>query len=414
MIGKGAIDAVIVPLDNPTRDGKGSRAIAESLRHDAPRAANRQVGIDRNSGVSMSTKAILIAIISILICSCSTERERPVGLQFRHYSDASRRSWTANAPRPLETVLWYPAKPGTKESSHTVAIFRTGLYAIGAAFPEGDKKYPLILISHGTGGSAFSLAWLAESLARDGYIVAAVNHHGNTGAEPKYLIQGFTLWWERPRDIRAVLDELLADPALRDRIDPSRIGVAGFSLGGYTALSVVGARLDIAKWGNDPEMWERGTRGSLPPEAAFSMEEAKRLIVSDGSVIESIRHADDSYADERVKAAFVIAPPLGQLLSGDSLARIGVPVKIVVGSRDDQATPEENAIPIAGKIPGAELATVEGAGHYVFLCEGSFQGKLVDRVHLVDPTGVDRTKIHARVGTEACEFFDERLGTARP
>jgi len=36
-------------------------------------------------------------------------------------------------------------------------------------FPDGDRKYPLVLLSHGTGGSAFSLAWLAEALARKGY-----------------------------------------------------------------------------------------------------------------------------------------------------------------------------------------------------------------------------------------------------
>lgn len=362
----------------------------------------------------MNSKLIFLVLISILASACVVERDKPVGLRFCHYSDASRRSWSTSGPRPLETVLWYPAKKGTKESSHTVSIFKTGVYAKDAAFPDGDRKYPLILLSHGTGGSVFSIAWLAEALARDGYIVAAVNHHGNTGAEPKYLLQGFLLWWERPQDIRVVLDRLLEDETLRDKIDRERIGVAGFSLGGYTALSVVGARLEVGKWGNDPASWERGMLGRLPPEASFSMEDAKRLISSDDSVIESIKHADDSYLDERIKAAFVIAPPLVPFLNGDSLGKIGVPVKIVVGSRDDQAVPKENAIPVAGRIPGAELAIVEGAGHYTFLCEGSFKGKLVDSMHLADPSGVDRAKIHERVGNEACEFFDKSMGKARP
>jgi predicted dienelactone hydrolase len=359
-------------------------------------------------------KLIFLVLFPLLASACAVERDRPVGLRFCHYSDASRRSWSTSGPRPLETLLWYPAKKGTKVNSHTVAIFRTGAYAVDAAFPEGDRKYPLILLSHGTGGSAFSLAWLAEALAREGYIVAALNHHGNTGAEPKYLLQGFILWWERPQDIRAVLDRLLEDETLRDRIDRKRIGVAGFSLGGYTALSAVGARLAIGKWGNDPASWERGTLGRLPPEASFSMVDAKRMIGSDDSFIQSIRRADDSYLDDRIKAAFVIAPPLGPLLNADSLSKIGVPVKIIVGSRDDQAVPEENAIPIADHIPGAELEIVEGAGHYVFLCEGSFMGMLADRTHLVDPSGVDRAKIHERVGNEACEFFDRSLSVEYP
>ena len=367
------------------------------------------------SGDAVKGKLIILAFIPILLASaCAVERDRPVGLQFRHYSDPSRRSWSASGPRPLETLLWYPAKAGTKESSHTVAIFKTGVYAVDAAFPDGDRKYPLVLLSHGTGGSAFSLAWLAEALAREGYIVAALNHHGNTGAEPKYLLQGFLLWWERPRDIKAVLDRLLDDESLRDRIDRERIGVAGFSLGGYTALSAVGARLAIGKWGNDPASWERGSFGRLPPEASFSMEDAKRMIGSEGSVIESIKRADDGYLDERIKAAFVIAPPLGPLLNGESLGKIGVPVKIVVGSRDDQAGPEENAIPFAGRIPGAELEILEGAGHFVFLCEGTLMGKLVDGRHLVDERGVDRAKIHEQVGREACEFFEKSMGRTKP
>ena len=48
--------------------------------------------------------------------------------------------------------------------------------------PLGSKR-PLVLLSHGTGGSAVMLAWLGETLARAGYVVAAINHHGNTATE---------------------------------------------------------------------------------------------------------------------------------------------------------------------------------------------------------------------------------------
>ena len=84
------------------------------------------------------------------------------------------------------------------------------------------------------------MAWLAETLASNGYIVAAVNNHGNTAAEPSYQLHGFMLWWERARDISVLIDRLVADPQSGAHIDRSRIGVAGFSLGGYTALAMVG------------------------------------------------------------------------------------------------------------------------------------------------------------------------------
>jgi predicted dienelactone hydrolase len=88
------------------------------------------------------------------------------------------------------------------------------------------------------------LGWLGTALAAQGYIVASVNHHGNTSVEP-YTAQGFCLWWERAQDLRAVLDCLLADAWFGTRIDPMRIGAAGCSLGGYTVIAVAGGRTDL-------------------------------------------------------------------------------------------------------------------------------------------------------------------------
>jgi predicted dienelactone hydrolase len=51
-----------------------------------------------------------------------------------------------------------------------------------------------------------------------------------------YTVQGFTLWWERAKDLSTVLDDVLADPDFGPHIDRRRIGAAGFSLGGYTVI----------------------------------------------------------------------------------------------------------------------------------------------------------------------------------
>ena len=84
------------------------------------------------------------------------------------------------------------------------------------------------------------LMWMGYYLASRGYIVAAVNHHGNTAAESQPAAQGFLLYWERPKDLTVTLDKLLADPVFGTRIDRKRIGAAGFSLGGYTVISIAG------------------------------------------------------------------------------------------------------------------------------------------------------------------------------
>jgi len=50
------------------------------------------------------------------------------------------------------------------------------------------------------------------------------------------------LWWERARDLSAVIDGMLSDPTFMPRIDRQRIGAAGFSLGGYTMIAIAQGR----------------------------------------------------------------------------------------------------------------------------------------------------------------------------
>lgn len=113
---------------------------------------------------------------------------------------------------------------GTIDRPRSVAIFEAGSSAVDARIAKAPARSPLILLSHGTGGSAGSLAWLGESLASNGFFAAAVNHHGNAAAT------------DEPR-----LEETIVFGTGRAISDAGRIGVAGFSLGGYTALASVGA-----------------------------------------------------------------------------------------------------------------------------------------------------------------------------
>ncbi|MEO8922853.1 MAG: hypothetical protein ABI330_08520, partial [Caldimonas sp.] len=83
---------------------------------------------------------------------------------------------------------------------------------VDAPMTAEPAKLPLIVVSQGTGGSAAAIAWLGETLAGNGYIVAAVNHHGNTAAEDEKRLEGTLIWWDRPRDLSVFIDKLLSDP----------------------------------------------------------------------------------------------------------------------------------------------------------------------------------------------------------
>ncbi len=355
---------------------------------------------------------VLVAIGLLSSCAASTDspqHARPVGLTLAAYVDETRSAWSGTQSRPLSTAVWYPAADGVREAPWQVGFFHAGSNAQGAPMAATPAKLPLIVISHGTGGGAATLAWLAETLAANGYIVAAVNHHGNTGAEPAYRLEGFVVWWDRPRDLAALIDKLLADPLLGPRIDPARIGVAGFSLGGYAALATVGARLRYSQWKDYCAAKAGDPNCELPPESRFTMDDARRLVEGNARVRGEIERSGDSFRDPRVKAAFAIAPVLGPALTAASLAAIEVPVRIVVGAQDAMAPADITARPVAAAIPNAQLEILPSVSHYTFLASCDLSGRLLARGICVDPDNVDRNAVHRMVSGEALAFFNRFL-----
>ncbi|MGM9484869.1 alpha/beta hydrolase family protein [Roseateles sp. NT4] len=339
----------------------------------------------------------------------------PVGVQFIHYRDPQRRSWDDTADRPLNGVIWFPAVAGARETPWEVADFRLGRVAQGAApatptdTPHIGTKLPLIVLSHGTGGIGAGLGWLGEALAAHGYVVAALNHHGSTGAEENPPLQGTLVWWDRPQDLKVLIDRLLADPTWGPRIDPERIGAAGFSIGGYTTLAVVGARLSGAQWKDKCDESPEACR--LPPEISsrFTTDDVSRLKREDVRLRSALARMDDSYADPRIKAAFSMAPVMGAAMTRESLRAIRVPVEIVVGDRDDQADPAANARPMANAILGAKLVILPGVSHYTFLPVCNSRGQREVKLLCAEPEGLDRASIHRVVSDRALGFFDKHL-----
>ena len=250
-----------------------------------------------------------VAVIQNAAAAAAEARSQPVGMQTAHFEDTARRNWNDSGARPLETLIWYPATAGTQEADWEAAIFKAGRSAKGAVMTSSPAKLPLIVLSHGTGGAAMGLAWLGETLAANGYVVAAVNHHGNTGAEPTQQLQGTLVWWDRPQDLSVLIDRLLADPQWGLRIDASRIGVAGFSIGGYTALASVGARLSRAQWQKFCTDAATAPSCKLPPEVSskFPEGEVERLLTKDQRVLNAVAHMDDDYRDP-VRASRLPSP----------------------------------------------------------------------------------------------------------
>jgi predicted dienelactone hydrolase len=360
----------------------------------------------------MREKLIGIIAVAVLLstaaCTRTPERERPVGRATLFYEDAERTRWTGDGPRPLRTTVWYPAERPATETEWTVGVFRAGRTAVDAEIGGPMGPLPLVVLSHGTGGAAAQLSWLAEHLAAHGYLVAAVNHHGNTAAEAAYLSHGFALWWERAHDLSAVIDHLTADARFGPRIDTLRIGAAGFSLGGYAVLSVAGARTDREAWETACTRDEPPPSCTLPPESPFSMDDVRTAVARDTSAQMSLHRSGRSFRDERIRAVYAMAPVLGPALEPQSLADISIPVRVVVGDADDQALPDVTARPVAERVPGAELEILPDVGHYTFLARCTLRGRLFVRPLCAD-SGPSRETIHPRVAADALSFFDSTL-----
>lgn len=336
------------------------------------------------------------------------------GVVQRAYVDSSRRAWGSDAPRPMLTLLWYPTEVMAPVETLSIGPPSAPLFLAGTAVPNASiarrrDRYPLVILSHGTGGSAVQLAWLGLHLARHGYIVAALNHHGNSGAEGRYDARGFLLWWERARDASAVIDRLLRDSTFGEKIDPGRIGAAGFSLGGYTVLELAGARTDLARYAAFCASPERDFTCEPQGEMPSAHEDFARLRETDPAVQASLAAAGESYRDPRIKSIAVLAMALGRALTPNSLEQVTAPVLIVRAEADRVAPPATNSDHVRAALRSSDFVTLPSVGHYSFLSSCTEQGRRILPMLCAELPGVNREEVHERVSKAVQAFFDRTL-----
>ncbi len=237
---------------------------------------------------------------------------------------------TARNERLVVIDLWYPvdaadtAGVAPSEYNLVFASIQSPL-ALDAPPVSAAGPFPLMLFSHGNFGIRFQSYYLTELLASHGFVVAAMDHAGNTAIDLVFdtLAPFDQVRVDRPLDVSFTIDSLLAASAepgghLFGRIDASRIGVAGHSFGGYTALAAAGG-------------------------------------------------IDEAPADARIDAVLPISPASG-LLTDAQLAAVTVPA-LIVGGTDDITTPvdDQSSRPFA-LLPSPDRLRVDlvTAGHQSF------------------------------------------------
>jgi predicted dienelactone hydrolase len=337
-----------------------------------------------------------------------------VGAAARVFHPDVARNWRGAQTEALVTRIWYPVDAAIPETPHAMgdSPFQAHPSASGAPLSPAHARYPLLVLSHGTGGTAETLDWLASALAANGYIVAGVNHPGNNALEPVTL-DGFLLWWERATDLSEVLDGVLADPVLGPRVDTARIGAVGFSLGGYTVLELAGARTDLRRF--------QDFCTSPAADAICHPPEMKRLpggpvkpTTFSPATTASMARSGDSYRDARIKAVFAIAPALGEAFGSDAFAGVDIPISLTAGTDDPIAPIATNIQRIASLMPSAKVSMVPGALHNTFLdtCIPAMADQAAALCN--DGPGVDRDAVHAQTVERALAFFKDTLPAKTP
>ena len=179
----------------------------------------------------------------------------PVGVRTMDWSDAGR------SGRPLPTEVWYPASEefrgkdvaeGTRDNYELVPGLPPGWQEAVRDAEARKGPFPLVVFSHGFGGHRRQSTFLCTHLASHGYVVAAVDHTGNTIVEmvqfmmmsqmgqpiPDPATMLPEMLANRPADVSFVIDKMTAPGASGTgvAIDASRIGLSGHSFGGWTTL----------------------------------------------------------------------------------------------------------------------------------------------------------------------------------
>ena len=282
------------------------------------------------------------------------------------------------ADRTLRVDIWYPAvavnSPGAHRETYSgtlpseppapPATFTVQGIAIRDAHPAG-QAYPLVVVSHGYSNATAAMTWLTENLASKGYVVAAIRHDDpaltDTSKFPQLLLR-------RPLDIAFVTRTLRAKLADEHLIDPEKVALVGYSMGGYGVLTSAGATLDPSG-----PMTKMVPAGQLLPYVRGAPRSAEVTVPG-------------------LKAVVAISPAGGGVLSAwgaQGLQDLHTPLLLISGDQDrtvNYATGARLFFDAASNTT-RYLLTFKGAGHAIGLnvAPATMRSRLWDEDWFEDP-----------------------------
>ena len=140
--------------------------------------------------------------------------------------------------KPVPVAIWYPSAATPAERA--VGPFKQ---TVATNAPVTGRRLPLIIVSHGTGGSKEGHSDTALALAGSGFVVAAIEHTGDNYRDQSRATDA----GNRPLELRRLVDFMLSEWDQRAAIDPTKIGAFGHSSGGFSVLALAGGKPDLTR-----------------------------------------------------------------------------------------------------------------------------------------------------------------------
>jgi predicted dienelactone hydrolase len=289
----------------------------------------------------------------------------------------------ADAAGPaLKGAMWYPCA----EPPGEIHLGKITVPEVKDCPISGDKL-PLVVVSHGLYGDIGGHHDTAETLADAGFVVAAINHPGDSSLD-RSRADDLSVFAERPADIKRLIDFMLGASPAASRIDPGHIGFFGYSRGGYTGLVLIGAKPD----------WAAAT----PFCEHQSDHICKQILRKDFP-------AQPLARDPRIKAA-VITDPLAIFFTADSFAAVKVPVQLWASERGGMGVTPEGVAAVDRNLPAKhEYHVVPNSAHFAFLfiCPPAVAKAAAEIC--TDPPGFDRAAFHKEFNAAVLAFFRAHL-----
>jgi predicted dienelactone hydrolase len=329
--------------------------------------------VERRRARRRLTNFMLIPVLSIVAAYAITRPTGGTGFPFvpkgPQSQPASQQAAVASvpAPAPAPVAPADSATPAVSRANRGAYDSGMGPYAVSEIkdltlhdasrnkdlhvrifYPTDAGPFPVIVFSHGAGGSQSCCEALTRHWATYGFVTIQPTHEDsvllrqNSGDENANFLKAINealkkpaYWESRPKDISFVLDSLSTlqtqAPALSGKLDAKHIGVGGHSMGAFTAGAIAGALVNLPG------------------------------------------HPASSFADSRVQAVLMLSPqgPGEFGLTDHSWDHVKLPFLSMTGSLDSGAAsqgPEWKKIPFERSEPGDKYHLfIDGAGHMSFI-----------------------------------------------